>query len=85
MEDNKKTEVLKNIAKQVWREQNLKFINILRGGGSDANQIAIHDVGILDGLGPVGGGAHTEKEWIYKDSIKQSIVLTTEMIIKLLA
>jgi len=80
LEENKKTKFLKKKAELVWRQNNLKFINILRGGGSDANQIAVHNVGVLDGLGPVGGGAHTNNEWVYKDSFEQSVKLTFAII-----
>ena len=32
------------------------------GGGSDANLVAPYGVAILDGLGPLGSGAHTRTE-----------------------
>lgn len=80
LEENKKTKFLKKKAELVWKQNGLKFINVLRGGGSDANQIAIHNVGILDGLGMVGGGAHTDNEWVYKDSLKQSVDLTFSIV-----
>lgn len=80
LEENEKTKFLKKKAKLVWRQKDLKFINVLRGGGSDANQIAVYNVGVLDGLGPVGSGIHTDNEWVYKDSFTQSIELVSSII-----
>jgi glutamate carboxypeptidase len=39
------------------------------GGGSDANRLADLELPILDGLGPVGGAAHSPDEYIELDSI----------------
>jgi glutamate carboxypeptidase len=39
------------------------------GGGSDANFVAALGIPILDGLGAVGGGAHSEREFIELGSL----------------
>jgi len=39
------------------------------GGASDANFVAPLGIPVLDGLGPAGDGAHSEREFIYKDSL----------------
>jgi glutamate carboxypeptidase len=39
------------------------------GGGSDANFVAPHQIPVLDGLGSIGGGAHTEEEFVLKNSL----------------
>ncbi|MCS6993402.1 MAG: M20 family metallopeptidase [Anaerolineales bacterium] len=39
------------------------------GGGSDGNFIAPLGVPVLDGLGAVGADYHSEREWIYTESL----------------
>ncbi|MHB1506253.1 MAG: M20/M25/M40 family metallo-hydrolase [Sulfobacillus sp.] len=39
------------------------------GGGSDANHLAVSGKPVLDGLGPVGGGAHSPEEFMEVDSV----------------
>ncbi len=41
----------------------------LRGGVSDANFIAERGVPVLDGLGPIGGRDHSDKEFMVKKSL----------------
>ena len=81
LEENDNTKRLKKIAAKVWRRHGLKMINLLRGGASDGNHLGTFGVGVLDALGPVGGGMHTAKEWIYKRSLDQSVRLASEIIL----
>ncbi|HEY0947704.1 MAG TPA: hydrolase [Opitutaceae bacterium] len=39
------------------------------GGGSDGNLLAAAGLPCLDGLGPVGGELHSEREWVHLPSI----------------
>lgn len=41
-----------------------------RGGASDASHVAAHVPLTLDGLGPLGGGAHNPDEFILRDSLR---------------
>jgi glutamate carboxypeptidase len=41
------------------------------GGGSDANFVAPLQVPVLDGVGPRGEGAHSEREFIWLDSLPE--------------
>lgn len=45
------------------------------GGGSDANFIAPLGVPVLDGLGTVGADYHSEREWIYTQSLEDRVHL----------
>ncbi|MBS1679124.1 MAG: M20/M25/M40 family metallo-hydrolase [Actinobacteria bacterium] len=45
------------------------------GGVSDANLAAAAGVPILDGLGPVGGGAHAHEEWVDLGSLVERCAL----------
>lgn len=39
------------------------------GGLSDANRLSVSKVPTLDGLGPFGGGEHTDQEFLYRSSL----------------
>jgi glutamate carboxypeptidase len=45
------------------------------GGGGDANFLARHDIAIVDGLGPRGGGAHALDEHVIVDSLVERVSL----------
>jgi len=45
------------------------------GGGSDANFVAPLGVPVLDGLGPIGNGAHSEREHIVIKSLPERAAL----------
>lgn len=50
------------------------------GGVSDANLAALADVPVLDGIGPVGGGAHALDEWVDLDSLVDRTALVALML-----
>ena len=54
------------------------------GGGSDANLTGAMGIPTLDGLGPVGGGPHTDHEYIESDSLTASIKAFVLMMAKLM-
>lgn len=45
------------------------------GGASDANFVAPLGIPVMDGLGPAGGEYHSEREFIFKDSLCERIQL----------
>jgi glutamate carboxypeptidase len=47
------------------------------GGASDANFVAPLGIPVLDGLGPAGGEYHSEREFIFKDSLSERVKLLT--------
>jgi len=50
------------------------------GGGSDGNFVAPLGVPVLDGLGTVGADYHSEREWIYTDSLASRARLVAALI-----
>ncbi len=50
------------------------------GGGSDANLVAAVGVPTLDGMGPIGGEAHTKEEYIELDSLPQRALFSALLI-----
>lgn len=55
------------------------------GGGSDANFTGAMGIPTLDGLGPVGGGPHTEEEYLVKSSLLSNLKAVCLFIHRLLA
>jgi glutamate carboxypeptidase len=51
------------------------------GGGSDANFVAPLGVPVLDGLGAVGDGAHTEREYILAQSLVERSALLAALLL----
>ncbi len=52
------------------------------GGGSDANFVAALGRPVLDGLGAVGGGAHSENEYLLVDSLAQRAALLAALMME---
>ena len=52
------------------------------GGGSDANFIAPMGIPVLDGLGAIGEGLHSEREFILADSLEERARLLAAIIEK---
>lgn len=50
------------------------------GGGSDANFVAPLGIPVLDGLGAIGEGYHSEREYIFADSLPERARLLASLI-----
>ena len=50
------------------------------GGASDANFVTPLGIPVLDGLGAVGDGGHSEREFILKDSLAERAGLLTTLL-----
>jgi len=48
-----------------------RIVGVARGGASDASHFAPHIELTVDGLGPRGGGAHTPREFVLRESLAQ--------------
>lgn len=59
----------------------LELVEGSTGGGSDANFVAPLGVPVLDGLGAVGDGAHSEREYIKIDSLSERAALLSALIL----
>ena len=53
------------------------------GGGSDGNFTAAMLVPTLDGLGAVGGNAHTDGEWVHVPSMAERAALLAQLLVRL--
>lgn len=62
-------------AQRIGAELGLAFGEGHTGGGSDANFVAPLGVPVLDGLGPMGNGAHSEREHVLIRSLPERAAL----------
>ncbi len=80
---NPQTDALAAMAERIYAAAGLK---ISRGGNGGASESALaYEAGVaaLDGLGPVGGGFHSEKEFLELASITPRLYLLTSLIMEL--
>lgn len=80
MERTPATERLVALARELAAELGLGLRDASTGGCSDANTIAAVGVPTLDGLGPVGGDDHSEREWIDLATIPERAALLAGLI-----
>jgi glutamate carboxypeptidase len=66
--------------KKVADEFGLPLGTFNSGGGSDANFTAALGIPTLDGLGPIGGGHHSESEFLSLPSLPQRIDLLSRFL-----
>ncbi len=83
MVPSEKTEELMVLVEEAGRNVNIDITWQAVGGGSDANLTAVLGVPSLDGLGPIGGGFHSDKEFLELNSIEPRINLLKEVLKKL--
>lgn len=75
MEQNDQTKSLLHIIKDVGKEIGVKISGTATGGGGDASFTAANGVATVDGLGPVGGNAHSDKEYLEIDTLAERTLL----------
>ena len=69
-----------NRHKALAAELGLELQQAMAGGGSDGNTTSQHTA-TLDGLGPVGGGAHAKHEFLYIDKTLERAALLTMLML----
>ncbi len=68
-------------ARQIGRAVGLELTEGSTGGGSDANFVAPLGIPVLDGLGPVGDGAHSGREYVLVDSLAERSALLSALLL----
>ncbi len=68
-------------AQELGRQIGLELHEGSTGGGSDANFVSPLGVPVLDGLGAVGDGAHSEREYILTNSLAERSALLAALLI----
>ncbi|TCN21102.1 M20 family metallopeptidase [Mesobacillus foraminis] len=83
MPRSEETERLFHIASQVGKQLGLSLTEVTTGGGSDGNFAASAGAPVLDGLGVVGGYAHSPDEYLWLDSLAERTALLYGIILSL--
>jgi glutamate carboxypeptidase len=80
MERTAETARLFKIAKTIAGEMGIDLQEGSTGGASDGNLTAALGIPTLDGLGPVGDGAHSVDEYVEIDSLPERAALIEGLI-----
>jgi glutamate carboxypeptidase len=80
MERTHASERLVGLARSVAGELGFDLADQATGGASDANTTSAMGVPTLDGLGPIGGDAHGEAEWLDLPSVVPRTTLLAGLI-----
>ncbi|HEX9374636.1 MAG TPA: M20 family metallopeptidase [Actinomycetota bacterium] len=80
MEKTEAAARLVSLAREVAGDLGFEVDDAATGGASDANTTAAMGVPTLDGLGPVGGGAHGPDEWLDLESVVPRVALLAVLI-----
>jgi glutamate carboxypeptidase len=80
--DNPQTQALATLAERLYAELDRRIARDGNGGASESAMAYEGGVAALDGLGPIGGGFHSEQEYIELDSITPRLYLLARLIIE---
>src|SRR5262249_46368047 len=80
MERTSDTERLFQAARRVGTELGMDLKEGSTGGASDGNFTSALGIPTLDGLGPIGGGAHAIDEWVDIESLPNRAALVAGLI-----
>ncbi|MDQ0229998.1 M20 family metallopeptidase [Metabacillus malikii] len=83
MVKNKQTRALLRIIQDVGDEIGIIIEDTETGGGSDASFTSSLGIATIDGLGPIGGNAHSEKEYLEVPSLVERTLLLATLIERL--
>ncbi|TYS63919.1 M20 family metallopeptidase [Bacillus infantis] len=82
LERNEAVKALYKDLKEIAASHGYELREGSSGGASDGNFTAGIDIPTIDGLGPVGDGAHSENEHVDLDNLPYRAALLAEMILK---
>ncbi|MDM5335316.1 M20 family metallopeptidase [Ureibacillus composti] len=74
---------LLNVIQEAGKEIGIQIKDVSTGGNSDASFTSTVGVATIDGLGPIGGNAHSEDEYIEIPSLVERALLLAKVIKKL--
>ncbi|MBT2757850.1 M20 family metallopeptidase [Mesobacillus foraminis] len=83
MPRSEETKRLFHVASKVGEQLGLSLTEVTTGGGSDGNFAASAGAPVLDGLGVVGGFAHSPDEYLWLDSLEERTALLYGIILSL--
>jgi glutamate carboxypeptidase len=80
MEKNKRNKQLLRKIMLVGEEMGIEITDTSTGGGSDASFTSAAGIATIDGMGPVGGNAHSDKEYLEISSLTERTLLLAKVI-----
>lgn len=80
MERTQATAALYDIARRIAADLGFDLAEVAAGGGSDGNFLGALGTPVLDGLGPVGAGAHSRSEWVDVRQMPQRAALVAGLV-----
>ncbi|WP_223699897.1 M20 family metallopeptidase [Sutcliffiella deserti] len=83
MEKNAQTETLLHLIEDIGEKIGIEVTDTATGGGSDASFTSAMGVATIDGMGPIGGNAHSETEYLEIPSLTERTELLARTIEKL--
>nr|WP_175476090.1 M20 family metallopeptidase [Evansella caseinilytica] len=83
MERNSQTVSLFQLIQTVANTIGLKLTDTTTGGSSDASFTSALGIPTMDGLGPVGGYPHSDKEYLEVDTLQERALLLAKVIERL--
>jgi glutamate carboxypeptidase len=83
LQDNPSTAALAARAKTIYASLGLTLGAAGNGGASESALAAAAGTPALDGLGPVGGGFHSDREFLELSTVTRRLYLMTELLIQL--
>ena len=83
MEKTEGAQRLVDLAVDVAAELGFAIEDVATGGASDGNTTSAAGCPTLDGLGPIGGGAHAPDEWLDLASVVPRVALLAGIITRL--
>ena len=75
--------IIKKYLDSIYKVEGRKVTSHTSGGVGDVNHFSREGVIIMDGLGPVGGGAHTENEFLDLKTIDTRAKILTNFLLSL--
>ena len=75
MEATETNKALFAVIAQEARRLGIPVVEQFRAGASDANVIAAAGTPVVDGLGPIGGHGHSDREYLVRESLVQRSAL----------
>lgn len=80
---NEENTALLEVVQGVGQELGIEVTDVASGGGSDASFTSAVGVATIDGLGPIGGNAHTAEEYMEISSLTERAALLAAVIDRL--
>ncbi|WP_110927050.1 M20 family metallopeptidase [Bacillus massiliglaciei] len=80
MPKSDKTMALLDLIQRAGTKLGIPITDTATGGGSDASFTAAAGAATVDGLGPIGGKAHSEEEYLELDSLMERTELLAELL-----